>query len=490
MKKVLLALLIALLVVAGVVVVRGIAFASRQVHPEPLPPAMAPEGTVARLSQALTYPTVSHGDPEARDDAAFEAFHVFLEGAFPRVHGSLDRESPGGHSLLFTWPGSRPDLRPVILLAHMDVVPVEPGTEEEWTHPPFAGRVADGYVWGRGAMDDKAGLMAILEAAELLLEEGFRPARTFYLAFGHDEEVGGFEGARRTAELLRERGVEPALVVDEGGVIAVGMLEGVDRPVALVGIGEKGYANLELAVRGEGGHSSMPPREPAVAVLGRALWDLSRNPMPPRLGPAAPTFEHLAPEMGLLPRILFANRWLFGPLIRRQLSRDPATDALIRTTTAPTMLQGSAKENVLPVTARGLVNVRLLPGDSVAHVVAHARRAVGSDRVHVRLPPESVEVEAPPVSPAAGPTFEMMTRTLRQTYPEALVAPYLLFGATDSRWFTYLTPHIYRMRHLRIGPEDRARIHGTDERVAVEDHERGIGFWRQLILNADGMESE
>lgn len=484
------------------------------------------EGAIERLARALTFRTVSRLDRErverafagaepwrtdalgpdaARPDAAppeaseplpvefeeeeFAAFHAFLRGAFPRVHESLARESPDGRALLFTWPGRRPELAPAVLMAHMDVVPVEPDTEDKWTYPPFGGRVADGYVWGRGALDDKAGLMAILEATEALLAEGWQPDRTFLLAFGGDEEVGGTRGAARIAARLTLEGVRPAVVVDEGGFLVEGLLEGVRAPVALLGIGEKGYANIRLTVRGAGGHASVPPREPAAAVLGRALDRLARHPMPTRLEPAAPTFEAMAPEMGLLARALVANRWLTAPLIRWRLSRQPTTDALIRTTIAPTLLEGSGKENVLPARARALLNVRVLPGDSVRDVVVHVRRVVDDDRVEVTLIGGPFAIEPPPVSPDSGAAYEALRRAVAASFPEAIPVPYLLFAATDSRWFAPLTPHIYRFRHLRLEPGDAARIHGTDERIAVQDHLRGIGFWRRLIRTIDAMEA-
>ncbi len=240
--------------------IRTAIFDSRQIDVRPIERIVLDEDRAIRhLSQALQFETVSHRDPARFDADAFLALRTFLARTFPKTHAALTTEIIGGHSLLFEWAGSDADAKPILLMAHLDVVPVEPGTEDQWTHPPFAGRIADGFVWGRGALDIKSGVMACLEAVELLVADGFEPARTVYLAFGHDEEVGGMRGAAQIAATLKERGAELLYVLDEGGAITDGIVEGVTQPVAIVAVAEKGFVSVELMVEHEGGHSSMPP---------------------------------------------------------------------------------------------------------------------------------------------------------------------------------------------------------------------------------------
>jgi carboxypeptidase PM20D1 len=485
-RKLLVALGLGLLVLVGVLLVRTATFGSRQLAVEPAPTVAIDAAAAAqRLAGALRIPTISWEDPARRSAAPFQALHAYLAESFPLAHQALTVERVLDHSLLYTWQGSDPSLEPLLLMAHQDVVPVEPGTETDWAHPPFAGRIVDGYVWGRGAMDNKSGVLGLLEAVEMLLAEGHRPLRTVLLAFGHDEEVGG-EGARATAALLAGRGTRLALVLDEGGIISEGMVPGLEAPVALVGTAEKGYLSLELSVRTAGGHSSMPPRQTAVGILSRAVTRLEDRPFPGGLrGPTREMFRYLGPEMPLPQRLVFANTWLFGPLIERQLAAAPATDATLRTTTAPTMFEGSVKDNILPIHARAVVNFRIVPGESVQSVTERVRRTVADERIGIAVH-QGFGNDPSPVSPAEADAFRALHRTVRQVFPEVLVAPFLVVGATDSRHYTGLSDHVFRFLPIRAASEDLARVHGTNERIAVDQHADGIRFYRQLILNAAG----
>ena len=369
-------------------------------------------------------------------------------------------------------------------MGHGDVVPVEPGTEGDWEHPPFAGRIADGYIWGRGAIDNKSGVLAILEAAERLLEEGYRPSRTIYLPFGMDEEVGGHSGAAKISKLLNSRGVELEYVLDEGGCVVSGVLP-IGAAVALVGIAEKGYVSLELSAKGEGGHSSMPPRRTAVGILSSAIARLQDNPFPGGLsGPTRELFAYLGPEMPFVPRMLFANTWLFGPLIERRLAASPSSDAMLRTTTAPTIFEGSIKDNVLPIRARAVVNFRIFPGETSESVAERVRSLIVDSRVRITQF-GSVVLDPSPVSPTDSPGFKILERTIRQVFPDAVVAPYLVVGATDSRYYRGLTENVYRFLPLRLHQDDLSRMHGTNERVSIEGYADGLRFYRQLILNSN-----
>ncbi len=473
----------ALALLFALLAVRAVLFRPRTIEVEP---AAAPEvdaqSAALHLSQALRFPTISHEDPAKFDSRAFSLFHAYLGQSYPRAHAELEREGVGPASLLFTWSGAEPDLPPVVLMAHQDVVPIEPGTEEEWSYRPFGGEIADGFLWGRGAMDDKGSLIAILESVETLLARGFRPKRTVYLVFGHDEEVGGERGAAAVAELLKSRGVEPFLVLDEGGAVAEGFLPGLDRPIATVGIAEKGSASVELVVEVEGGHSSVPPRNTAIGILSRALVRLEENPLPGGIrGPFREMLMTVGREMPFSRRLVLANLWLFGPLVERQLSRVPASDSMMRTSTAITIVEGGVKSNVLPAKARAVVNFRIAPGDTVEGVLDHVRRVTSDPRVKVVEARETRE--ASPVSPTDSEGYRLVERTIRQVFPEAIVAPYLLPGGTDSRHFTALTSNVYRFGAIRVGSGDLRRAHGTDERMSLEALVQMVAFYTVLLMN-------
>lgn len=339
----------------------------------------------SNLANAIKFRTISSQDPARFQAEAFLALHAYFEKTFPRVHSVLTREMVADYSLLYTWKGRGQDLKPILLLAHLDVVPVEPGTEDDWTYPAFAGRIAEGFIWGRGAMDFKVAVTGILEAVDMMISEGFQPQRTIYLAFGHDEEIGGQSGAARMAELLHSRGVKPAYVLDEGLSITEGIVPEINKPVALIGIAEKGYVSLELTVETEGGHSAMPPKETAIGILSAAIHQLERNPFSAEFeGPARRMFEYLAPEMPFPMRFASANLWLLDGIVKRRFSAKPSSNAVIRTTTAPTIFEAGVKENVLPTKARAVVNFRILNGNSISGVIDHVRRTVDDARVQVK----------------------------------------------------------------------------------------------------------
>ncbi len=459
---------------------------SRQKDVAPGPePDLDAEGLSGRLSGAIRFPTISKEDAQYTDDEPFREFRSYLEQTYPRPHAALTRELIADRTLLYTWPGSDPTLDPVLLLAHQDVVPVDPGTEETWEQPPFSGNVVDGYVWGRGSLDNKQNLIGLLEAAGHLLEAGFQPRRTVLLAFGHDEEVGGEEGATAVARLLAERGTHLAFVFDEGGVIVEGVVPGVSAPVAVVGVAEKGYVSVELLVETDGGHSSTPPPQSSIGILAEAVRRLESSPLPARLeSPVRALFEAIAPEARFGHRLVFANLWLFEPLMMRLLGRVPETAATIRTTTAPTIFQAGVKDNVVPGRARAVVNYRILIGDTIQTVLDHVRRIVADDRVRVSALSKQREPSA--VSPIDAEHFALLGRTIREVFPGTVVAPYLVVGGTDSRHFQDLTEHIYRFMPFLLTRDDLKGIHGTNERVSVQAFEKAVDFYVRLIRNAAG----
>ncbi len=485
LKRLLLLVFLLVLGLVGALVARAFMLSSKQVAVTPVPAAQFDlDAAVARLSKAITFKTISYQDPAESDATQFEGMHAFMAEAYPKVHSTLKLERVGTHSLLFTWPGTDSALKPIVLMGHQDVVPVIPGTEGGWDEDAYSGAIANGFIYGRGTLDDKSCVFSILEAVEQLASEGKQPKRTVILFFGHDEEVTGVFGASAAAELLKSRGIEAEFVLDEGGAIVSGAMPGLDAPVATIGVAEKGYMTVKLVVKVDGGHSSQPPRESAIGILGAAIARLEAHQMPGGIkGLSADMLAHLGPEMSFGMRLAIANLWLTKPLIERTFAGSPVMNAFMRTTTAPTIIQGGSKENVLPPEVMAIVNFRILPGDTREDIVAHIKNAVSDDRVEIE-PFLDQASEASPVSPSDGPQFEVISRTVREIVPAAVTTPYLVLGATDSRYFTKISPNVYRFAPMTIENADLKRMHGTNERLGVEAYGTMIRFYRRLLENA------
>ncbi|TVR55465.1 MAG: M20/M25/M40 family metallo-hydrolase, partial [Spirochaetaceae bacterium] len=407
-------------------------------------------------------------------------FEQFLVTAYPLVHATLTREELGDPGLLYTWKGRSESAEPVILTAHYDVVPAE--TPTDWAHPPFAGDVADGAVWGRGALDDKSGLISIMEAAERLIARGFTPERTVLFAFGGDEEVTGRRGAGRIASVLAERGVTAHCLVDEGSAVVENTVSLVDKPIALIGTAEKGYVDLRLAVRGADGHAAMPSRRTTVGRLARALSRIERKPFPPRLEPSVRDFlKALADAAPAAYRPVLRRPRLFAPILKRVLAKDPKTDALIRTTQAPTMLSGSSAPNVLPSVAEAIVNIRILPGETIESVCARLRRVVSDAGVEVAVLNPAGSGEPIASAPTDTETYRDLCAVVTRQFPDALVAPYLVTATTDSKHYRGIARAMYRFLPVRMNPALLDTIHGVDERIGVADYLSMIVFYTDLI---------
>ncbi|MFF0634978.1 M20/M25/M40 family metallo-hydrolase [Nocardia sp. NPDC004151] len=468
------------------------------------------DATAERLAGALRCRTVSHEDHSRIDPAEFERLAGHLEKCFPLVHAHLTWES-FGHSRLYRWAGSaatehragtagpeakaaaagaagsarqgtyagEPGAEAVaaILLAHMDVVPVD--DHDGWPYPPFGGVVDDEFIWGRGAIDDKSRMIAILEAVEAALRDGVAPTQTVYLAFGHDEEIFGADGAGRMSRRLRDAGVRARLLVDEGGVITVGVAEGIDVPVATIMVGEKGFATVRLSVTDVGGHSSMPGRQTAVGRLARAVARIQDHPFPLRLTPVAVDMLTRVRKFVTEPRrTLLGLVNVAGPIAARVLAARPQTEALVRTTTAPTVISGGVKSNVLPQRAEAYVNFRILPGDSVAGVLAHCRKVVRDNGVTIELDGTCSE---PSADPSAGPDFDVVADVARAVVPGLAVTVGVVPAATDSRYYDDLARTRCNFAPIMLSAADLERIHGTGERISRANYARLIRFNRLLI---------
>jgi carboxypeptidase PM20D1 len=480
----LVALLIAAIIILGCVLgINALLQPSRQIKVAAIPRVAIDEKSAAdHLSAAIRFRTISSATDAEQNADAFRAMQAYMAETFPAFHAVAKREVINGLSLLYTWQGNDPGATPIGLLAHQDVVPIAPGTESHWQAPPFDGTIRDGFIWGRGSWDDKGNLFSILEAAEQLTKDGFRPKRTIYFAFGADEEVGGQRGASAIARLLAQRGVKLDYVIDEGLVIADGMLKGLDRPAALIGIAEKGYATLDLSLTATPGHSSMPPKQSAIGIMSAALAKLDRHRMPAHLqGTALEMLETLAPEMNPVNRIVLSNLWLFKPLLVREFGKSPSTDALIRTTTALTIVNAGNQDNVLPGRVDATVNFRLQPGDTEADVVDHVKRTMENDAITVTR--RDVNTEAPPVTSTQTEAYRALNRTIREVFPDVVVAPGLMLAATDSRHYAGIAQSIFRFSPVRARAEDLSRFHGTNERLSIANYADMIRFYRRLIEN-------
>ena len=473
----------ALLAVLVVIAVNTAGFLSKQLAVAPAPQIELDNRVAQRLGQALTYKTISYQNVADFDPFPFEQLRSQLESSFPLVHQVLVRDVVAEYSLLYYWEGTDRSLQPLLLMSHMDVVPVEPGTEDDWVQPPFSGAIDDGFVWGRGSLDDKVGVLAILEAVEHHLGQGFVPTRSVYLAFGHDEEIGGNQGAAAIVNLLKDRGVRLRLVLDEGGFVSTGQIEGIEQPVAVVGIAEKGYLTLKLTARGPGGHSSIPKGTTPIGMVAEAVRRLEKNPFPSDIrGATLQNLEYLGPEMPLLKRAAIANLWLLEPLVRREMLSTPTRAAQIRTTTAATIIHGGVKANVIPQEAYAAVNFRILPGETIESVTEYVRAVVDDSRIEIE--PFSETENPSPVSDISGPAFAMLHRTIAEIIPDAIVAPYLVFGGTDAKHYMSLSDAVFRFTPMRLTEEDFGRFHGTNERISLENYKEIIRFYVRLIENS------
>ncbi|WNG15144.1 M20 family peptidase [Cystobacter fuscus] len=434
-----------------------------------------------RLSQAIRFRTVSHQDKAEDQPAEWERLHAWLESAYPAAHAAMTREVISGHTLIYTWKGSDPSLAPILLMAHQDVVPVTPGTEKDWRHPPFDGVIADGAVWGRGAIDDKGSLITLFEGSELLASQGFTPRRTVLIASTHDEEARG-EGAPAVADWMKARGLQAEFVLDEGmAVISDNPVTG--GAVALIGVAEKGYGTLNVVARAPGGHSSSPPKDAGGAVLlSRAVVAIAEHPFPLELkGPGAAMLETLAPVGPWPLRMAVANRWLFEPLIIQQVAATPAGAALLHTTIAPTMLRGSPKENVLPQDATAWINYRIAPGDTSETVLAHTRAAVGDLPVEISW--TKTPDEPTPISSTRSRGWNVLA-TIAGEMSRAPVSPGLVTAATDSRHLQPVATDVYRFQPMTFSLASIQMIHGTNEHMTLENLEFAVRFYARVIATA------
>ncbi len=439
-----------------------------------------------RLAELIRMRTVSAYDAAEEDNELFASFPDRLAALYPKAHAAMERELCGERGIIYKWTGSRPELEPILGMAHFDVVP--PGDESAWEYPPFDGIVVDGRIHGRGSLDDKGMLASWMESVDRLVSSGFKPERTLFLAFGGDEETSGFRGAGSMSRLFGERGIRFAFILDEGGALAVDQLKDfTDKPVALVGIAEKGYLTLKISARGMSGHASAPPKHTAIGRLSRALAALESHPAACRLTEApAGMLEALGRVVPGVKGALLRNHRFFPGLITRIFSSSSVTAPMVRTTLAPTVIQGGERDNVLPDKVEATVNLRLLPGDSVADAVKR------TEAIIARAVDEGVEVEpvkgsvfeSVPAAGGSGCWWDLLAEIIQKHYPDALMAPYLMTGTTDSRWYRDLSDTIYRFIPMAVETRESNAVHSENESVSEENWLESVGFLESLLSRA------
>ena len=446
-----------------------------------LPLEALPDSAITHMSKSIQIATVSPEDTVHIDSAHFNQFRQFLEQSYPLVHQQLTRTLIKNYSYIFEWKGTDSSLQPFILMGHYDVVPVEPSAVKLWSVPPFSGEVKDSIIWGRGAVDDKVNVISVLEATEALLRKGFKPKRTILLCFGHNEESTG-TGAIAIVDYLKAKHIRAELVLDEGGEITTDKIKGLKRPVAMIGVAEKGYVTFELTVQKTGGHSSKPDKETAIDILTKALFKLRQVQPPAMLTPAAREFLKRAGSSSdnFFNKLAISNLWLLTGLVERNLSGTPEGDAMQRTTIVPTMLESGIRENVIPTNAKAIVNSRIIQGDSTALIKDFITHIIGDDRVNIKIAGD-FNTEPSAETNIHSPAFKLMEETIYKTVDNAIPAPYIMLGASDSRVYRAISDGVVNFAPLI----DSKGFHGIDERLPVKDFQRFVNFITILIRESD-----
>jgi carboxypeptidase PM20D1 len=483
MKRFLVFVVSLFLLVLIIILYNTITYESKQVSIKSQKFHEISKDVVYNLSKAIRFKTVSYEDNINRDSAEFLKFHSLLKIAYPYIDSLLEKTVISEYSLLYKWAGSNPDLNPIVLMAHQDVVPVDESSIDKWPYDPFGGKIANDTIYGRGSLDDKGSLMAIMESVEWLLKKQFKPNRTIYLAFGHDEEIGGINGAKRIAAHLLSQGIKAETILDEGMVIARGLVPGVHKDVAMIGIAEKGFVTIELFIEQEPGHSSTPEKESAIDILANALTKLHKNQRPAFISkPLQQFLDYVGPEMPFIEKMIFANTWLFKSLLISIYEGSAAGNASVRTTMAPTIFQGGIKENVMPSSARAVINFRIIPGETIEMIKDHVINVIDDKRIQVRIM-KGFENDPSPVSPTTSYGFETINKTFHEVFPSIISAPSLMVGGSDTKHYHDLSKNIYRIIPIPVSNLILSSIHGINERIAIEDYENAIQYYIRLIEN-------
>ena len=459
-----------------VLVVRALCF-----NPKPQPAAAEElvqfdgDAAVSALQQLVQCKTISYNDKSLEDDAEFEKLIALLPKLYPHVFAKCTMQQLPDRALLFKWPGKNSDA-PAVMMAHYDVVPAD---EAKWDKPPFAGIIEDGVLWGRGTLDTKATFNGALFGANTLIAEGFQPENDVYFAFSGGEEVNG-KGAVNIVDYFMENGIQPALVLDEGGAVVENVFPGLKKPCGLIGIAEKGMMNVRYSALSSGGHASAPLPKTPITTLAKACRNVIEHPFKMKLTkPAAEMFDTLARESSFLYKLIFANLWCFQPILD-MICKSSGGDmnALVRTTTAFTQAQGSNARNVIPTEASLVSNMRLNPADSVASAKAYLEKVVGDPDVKIEV---LESFEPSPISETSCDSWNKVAAAVAETWRSCVVAPYLMVQCSDSRHYGKLSNHVYRFSAMDLTSEERRTIHGNNERIRIECLHRSVEFYIRML---------
>lgn len=480
MMEVFYLILIILLLFIGWTLFKAFSVKSKQPQSQPGTHPLDEAEAINRFSQALQIPTVSYENKADIDYSQFDRFLQLIQTNYPTVFKQLEVRYINTYGIIIKYQGANPAHKPVGFIAHYDVVPILANTEDLWTHPPFSGNVVDGVIWGRGTLDFKIGVISLLEALTVLLQEKYQPQRDVYVMFGFDEEISGLQGAKVMAETLQKEGIQFEFILDEGGAIVDKMVPGITTSTGVIGLSEKGMATVKLAIAGSGGHASQPKRYTNIGRIARAIARLEQQQFKAEFsGPCEAMFDYLAPHMPFGLRYIFANKKVFQSIIKKVLLKSPTTAALIRSTIAPTVFQAGEKDNVLPEKASALVNIRIIPGTSL--------EALKNDIIKIIDDPDiEVNIEygnpATKVSKTDNVGFQAIMQAGRNVYPDTVFAPYIMLAASDARHYDLVSDNTYRFFPVHVSSDDLTHIHGTNESVSTDNYLRSIQFYIEAII--------